>query len=67
VASQLDTVSRTPSTGAVTRAQARVPLRTSARSAHTPGDDLAIALDPATSKIHKGDAYVLELARESRI
>jgi enolase len=27
---------------------------------YTPGDDIAIALDPATSEIHKGDAYELE-------
>jgi enolase len=27
---------------------------------YRPGDDVAIALDPATSEIHEGDAYVLE-------
>jgi enolase len=27
---------------------------------HTPGDDVAIALDPATSEIHEDGAYVLE-------
>jgi enolase len=27
---------------------------------YTPGDDVAIALDPATSEIHEGDSYELE-------
>jgi len=31
---------------------------------YTPGEDVAIALDPATSEIHSGDAY--ELEHESR-
>jgi enolase len=33
---------------------------------YTPGEDVAIALDPATSELHKGDAQVYDLVHEGR-
>src|SRR5207248_2442561 len=37
-----------------------------AAAGYTAGDDVAIALDPATSELHKGDAQVYDLEHEGR-